>query len=176
MTPGRAHKLVRPLITERLVLEPITISHAPVLFSILADPRTQLWMPAPKTTTVDELREQYAAADEGRLDPERLGVGFTWAICQFATGRYIGKIDVTVATTRWAINVGYIIAPGHWGHGYATEALRAVVEFMWTIKVKGCIAYVRPGNVASCRVLQRVGFASAGMVLVDEQFRLKAPD
>lgn len=175
MTPRRARKLTIPLPTGRLMLEPITYGHAPALFPILHDPRTQQWNPSPRATTLDELRQEYADAEDGHPDPSRLGAGLTWAVRLADPHRYVGKIDVTVATTRWAINVGYIIAPGHWGHGYATEALQAVVDYLWTLKVKGCIAYVRPGNVASCRVLQRVGFASAGMVLDDEQFKISAP-
>lgn len=57
-------------------------------------------------------------------------------------------------------DLGYALLPGYRGHGYATEAARAVLA--WARDAHGLrrvVAIVAPANVASAHVLARCGFA-----------------
>ena len=57
-----------------------------------------------------------------------------------------------------AVEIGYTIFPDHRGRGYATEAVTALVDWAGQISaVRVVLAAITPGNVASVRVLERVG-------------------
>ena len=60
---------------------------------------------------------------------------------------------------RGEVEIGYGILDGHQGHGYATEAVRAMCT--WGFSMPGCYfiqAQTEPGNRASERVLEKSGF------------------
>jgi RimJ/RimL family protein N-acetyltransferase len=60
--------------------------------------------------------------------------------------------------------VGYWLGRDHWGHGYATEALQAFLE---VDRARPLTAYVAVHNVASRRVLEKVGFSVVERRLTD---------
>lgn len=58
---------------------------------------------------------------------------------------------------------GFMIDPGHWGRGIATEASRAFVEHVFdATSVEQLTADVDPRNTASLRVLGKLGFGITG--------------
>ncbi|HEY4627466.1 MAG TPA: GNAT family N-acetyltransferase, partial [Blastococcus sp.] len=78
------------------------------------------------------------------------------------------------------VEVGWHLHPDSWGHGYATEAARAVIERGFGLGLPEVYAVVRPGNEASMAVCCRLGMAPLGRLRrwydVDlEAFRLMAP-
>jgi ribosomal-protein-alanine N-acetyltransferase len=57
-----------------------------------------------------------------------------------------------------AIEIGWRLASAHWGHGYATEAATAARDAGFEQFGFGeIVAYTRPANVRSERVMQRLG-------------------
>ena len=57
-----------------------------------------------------------------------------------------------------AAKLGYAIAADHWGHGYATDATRAIVEFGFaTLGLHRISAAIGPDNAASIAVAERLG-------------------
>jgi RimJ/RimL family protein N-acetyltransferase len=60
--------------------------------------------------------------------------------------------DSTVAST------GYVLAKDVWGRGFATEALRAIVETADELGITKLQALCHPENGASLRVLEKCGF------------------
>lgn len=61
------------------------------------------------------------------------------------------------------IEIGYGINPAYWGHGYATEAVGALVAFLQAqASVRTIIAETRTDNAASIRVLEKLGFVRDG--------------
>lgn len=59
---------------------------------------------------------------------------------------------LTVAATR------YVLARDAWGHGYATEALAAVVVSARNLGVRRLYALCHPNHQASIHVLEKCGF------------------
>lgn len=56
------------------------------------------------------------------------------------------------------VEVGWRLAREHWGHGYATEAGRAALEFGFErLGLEEIVAFTVPDNVASRRVMERLG-------------------
>ncbi|MEJ2766289.1 GNAT family N-acetyltransferase [Photobacterium sp. MCCC 1A19761] len=64
--------------------------------------------------------------------------------------------DETVAGQA---EVGFMLLPGHQGKGYGTALLSAVVGYARQIGMTALTATVTEGNDASCRVLEKCGFA-----------------
>ena len=59
--------------------------------------------------------------------------------------------------------IGYILHPDAWGQGLATEALTAVIDHVFATRdVETLTADVDPGNLASIRLLERLGFGKTG--------------
>ena len=58
------------------------------------------------------------------------------------------------------VEVGWHLHPDSWGHGYATEAARAVIERGFAAGVPEVYAVVRPGNEASLAVCRAAGHGS----------------
>jgi [ribosomal protein S5]-alanine N-acetyltransferase len=63
------------------------------------------------------------------------------------------------------VEIAYGIAPSYEGHGYATEAAKALVAFaLERVDVTSIRAHTKPENNASGRVLSKSGFHQVGEV------------
>ncbi len=64
--------------------------------------------------------------------------------------------------------LGYRFFRRHWGKGYATEASRAALGFGFgELALPRVVALVAEENVASLRVMQKLGFRSIGPSVID---------
>ncbi len=70
-------------------------------------------------------------------------------------------IDMTVGQ----VELGYWIARQHWGRGYATEAGRGVIEIASTLGYKTLFARHFLDNLASGKVLSKLGFKPTGRIV-----------
>ena len=83
-----------------------------------------------------------------------------WAACLKTTGKLIGHVTCTrkmpEALRTWEL--GYIFNPAFYGHGYATEACRRMLQHIFE---KLCAHRVEaacdPRNAPSWRLLERLG-------------------
>jgi RimJ/RimL family protein N-acetyltransferase len=69
---------------------------------------------------------------------------------------------------RWddtaEVELGYGLAPAHWGRGYATELAAALVAHARDVlRLPSLVATVQADNAASVAVLRRAGFVRAGV-------------
>lgn len=74
------------------------------------------------------------------------------AIALRETDEIIGDIGVCPAPDGWA-EIGFTLAPEHQGHGYASEAVRAVVE-----QFSRLVAIIDARNTAAIALVTRLGF------------------
>jgi RimJ/RimL family protein N-acetyltransferase len=81
---------------------------------------------------------------------------------------YHGPPGVNARRAPDAIEVGYTVFPEHRRQGYATEAVRAVVEDARARGVARFIASVGPGNAPSLALVRRLGFVEVGRHWDDE--------
>lgn len=79
-----------------------------------------------------------------------------------APAEIVGSIGL--ARYRDEVQLGYWIAPTHWGRGYATEAARAVLRLAGTLGHRQLVASQFTDNPASGRVLRKIGFCPTGEV------------
>ena len=100
-------------------------------------------------------------------DAEELGVPTPGQWLQLAVtnadDRLLGDVAVWLDDVALLAMIGYTFAPENQGRGYAVEAVRAVVDWLFTVrKVHRVAATIDPENVASARVLERNGFRYIG--------------
>jgi ribosomal-protein-alanine N-acetyltransferase len=152
---------VPELASERLRLRAPVAGDAAALLSVLGDPEVTRYHNVPTLTTLAE-----AQAALGRLE-ERHAARDTirWAIEPVGHGEMIG----TVGLLRFDLEhgraeVGYELGRRWWGRGLAPEAVAAVVRYGFSVLGLHRIeAGVLPGNDASVRVLQKLGFVEEGV-------------
>lgn len=77
-------------------------------------------------------------------------------------GLAVGGIGFKGRPDGDVVEVGYGLAPSARGHGYATEALRTVMQIAAEHGVTTIRADTDPDNVASQRTLEKAGFAQVG--------------
>jgi RimJ/RimL family protein N-acetyltransferase len=61
--------------------------------------------------------------------------------------------------------LGYALGRPYWGHGYATEAVIAMIGIASRLGYGGLQAYSFVENPASARVLEKAGFAEVGVIV-----------
>ena len=84
---------------------------------------------------------------------------FQLAVTTKADGRLIGNCGLRLdAPTARTANIGYELAPEHWGQGYATEATRAILAYGFTaFGLHRVWATCVADNIASAHVLVKLG-------------------
>lgn len=74
------------------------------------------------------------------------------------SGELIGGSGLSLTAAPGVAEIGYILAPQHWGHGYATETVRALVDWARLLGLQRLHASIHPDNTASRNVLRKCGF------------------
>jgi len=89
----------------------------------------------------------------------RRGRGYSLAIVERETGTLIGGVGLSHETGE----IGYWFGRDHWGKGYATEVVNLVTKMGFgETELDKLWAMVLPGNDASGRVLEKVGYMALG--------------
>ena len=94
--------------------------------------------------------------------------GYThWALELRETGQLVGRCGPWFPEGWPELEVGWLLGREHWGKGYATEAARAALEFVWReLGAARAISLVAPGNERSARVARRLGGRPEGKASV----------
>ena len=109
------------------------------------------------------------ASDALECYPDFDTVGYGRWSCVFKENkRVIGFCGLKYLEDLNVVDVGYRFLPGYWGQGLATEACLASVTFGFEVlRLNRIVGFVLPENVASIRVLEKVGMSSEGEVTYD---------
>ena len=137
--------------TERLLLRPARPDDLDAIHAILSNPQAMAYWSTPPHETVQQSRDWLQSMIDIQL-PD----GEDFIIER--DGEPIGKAGL------WRFpEIGFILHPDFWGHGYAQEALRAVIGRAFDIHGLPRIeADVDPRNTGSMKLLSRLGFRETG--------------
>jgi RimJ/RimL family protein N-acetyltransferase len=99
-----------------------------------------------------------------RQHPDTAGEWFQFAVALRSTGQLIGDCAAMPhADDPRQVDIGFTISPEHQGRGYATEAVRLLLAYLFTARGKHrIIAYCDPRNAASAALLERLGMRREG--------------
>ena len=142
--------MVPTLTTDRLTLRGWREDDAEPYAAITADPEVMRFMGG----TLDPAQAwREIALYLGHFDLRGYGL---WAVER--DGELIGRVGLWRPAGWPGLEVGWLLGRPAWGHGYATEAARAAVEFAWIeLGAEQLISLIAPDNVASQRVAERLG-------------------
>jgi RimJ/RimL family protein N-acetyltransferase len=142
------------LETERLVLRPMVMSDLGPLAAMLGDPEHMRWYPAPKS--LEEARNWIRWVRRGYRTH---GLGL-WAMELKDGGGFAGQCGVTLQDVdrEQLFELGWHTRRDLWGRGLAVEAARACrAQAFDRLPIDRLISLVRPENVQSCRVAEKLG-------------------
>jgi RimJ/RimL family protein N-acetyltransferase len=147
------------LNTERLKLREITQQDFKEVHEYASDLETVKYMPFGPNTE-EETREFISRNLKRQQEEPRTDYGF--GIILKHENRFIGACGIH-AVTKVQASIGYILNQKYWGHGYATEAAKALVDFLFSkLGVHRVYASCDPENHASIRVLEKLGMSLEG--------------
>jgi RimJ/RimL family protein N-acetyltransferase len=144
------------IVTRRLALEPLQVADAAELASVLGDERLHEFIGG-RPATIAELRERYARLVSGSSKPNE--VWLNWIVRRRADKQAVGTVQATVTTTDGepTANVAWVIGLDWQNHGFASEAARALVDWLRQHGAHDVIACVHPDHRASAAVATRAG-------------------
>ena len=154
-----------PINTERLTVREFTTADLDELAAIYAHPEVLWWEPAPYT------REQTQAMLELTLTRYRDEGMAVYAVVLAATGELVGACGPVCREIEGERlpELGWDLARERWGHGYATEAARAVLLHAAEIRLRGVYSLIMPSNLRSQGVARRLGMAVERRVVWADQ-------
>lgn len=191
MSSPTIHRPSDTITTERLLLRALSPTDREGVFAIRSEPRVLYW------TEPDTLEK----SDEWlriRLESEK---SMTYAVSLLPSTDNGCPQIIGVTGAHSLPEIGYISHPSSWGHGYATEALKAWIHRYWQRYPDGHPvlheserAYLKavtgPGGEGSRGVLRKCGFRwfredevcderkgakEKGLSVVLQEFRLARP-
>ncbi len=150
------------LVSDRLTLRRFGLTDVPALVAYRSRPevaRFQSW-DAPYPAADGEAMIRAMLAEH----PDTPGQWFQYAVTLRSTGELIGDCAArTDADDPRQAELGFTMAPAHQGRGYATEAARALLRYLFQTRAKHRVhACCDARNAASARVLERLGMRREG--------------
>jgi RimJ/RimL family protein N-acetyltransferase len=150
------------LSTTRLVLRPVEVADIPAISRLWTDPQVRQYLGGPVGADEVARRERGYAGSPG-----------TFGVISRTDETVLGLVTMTPDSARdGQAEVSYLFLPEHWGHGYAREAVSAVVT--WALQTISpppvVVAVTQEANERSRHLLE-----SVGMTLIDNFIEFDAP-
>lgn len=161
----------REIRTERLLLRRYREDDLDRLAAIQSLPevaRFVLWEPRTRAEVEVALAERMANA---RL--ERDDDAVTLAVERLEDGLLLGEATLFLRNAdHHQVELGYVFHPDSGGHGYATEAARALVDLSFAdLEAHRVFARLDPRNTASAALLRRLGMRQEAHFRESEIFK-----
>ncbi|MEV8533176.1 GNAT family protein [Streptomyces sp. NPDC051211] len=153
------------LHTARLRLRPFTDIDADPLFALHSSTYVMRYWDSPPWT--ERARAERFIAMCRKMADE--GTGARVAIDRASDGAFVGWCVLTGWNPDYrSASLGYCLDDAMWGHGYATEAAHALLQWAFdTLDLNRVQAETDTRNVASARVLEKIGFVREGTLRED---------
>lgn len=150
--------------TERLLIRTYEPEDAADLHKFVQDNTYYLYETAPMTlrNNVTLLRSQ---AFLQMIERERQAGKWIWnAIFLKSSNQFIGQVSIyNIEEDSKDCELGYFITVDETKKGYATETLNAIVKYCFEgLGRKSVRLRIKPDNIASKRVAEKVGFRQTG--------------
>jgi RimJ/RimL family protein N-acetyltransferase len=153
---------------EVIRLRPWRMEDAPAVVAACQDAAISYWIPWVPSPYTNEDAERFL---RGCLESgdER----WPFAIEDDETGALLGSIDMFLNGERYRGHIGYWVAAPARGRGVCTRALRLLVVWaLESLELQRLELITDPGNTASQRVAEKVGFLREGVL----RSHLRHPD
>lgn len=153
------------LDTERLALRVWADHHRAPFAALNADPEVMRYFPALQSRAQSD-----ASIDAWRAEFATRGWS-NWAVERRDSGEFIGFVGLSTprrvlpfsTPERPVVEIGWRLARGHWGQGYATEAARACLALGFErLGLDEIVSFTAVVNRPSRAVMERIGLRDSG--------------
>ncbi len=158
--------LIPTLAGTRLQLVPLAHSHSSGMFELWSAPEVckfagsavdlrgrEIPLPVSTVSESDRLLEFW-------LDRAARGTGFRWAVVDHGGSEFVGAVGYN-AVGAYA-EYAYHFVPRFWGAGHATAASQLALSWAFAEGTELVEVFIEPANLRSIRLVERIGFVSAG--------------
>lgn len=153
---------VPTLETERLLLRPFRKSDLDDYAALNADPEVLRYLGCGAEPWDRSRSSRHMAFLLGHWQVWGSG---TWAVEHKETGAFIGMVGYSEPEGWPGFELAWTLVRRYWGHGYATEAARAALDYAFTVlKRERVISLIYWENRASIRVAERLGESLQGRI------------
>lgn len=153
------------LRTSRLRLRPFEDSDAEDIFALQSNAHVLRYWNSPPWTERTRAEKFLSACRQMAEE----GTGIRLAVDRESDGTFIGWCTLN----RWnpsfrSATMGFCFNESAWGHGYATEAAHALLQWAFdSLDLNRVQAETDTRNIASARVLEKLGFVREGTMRED---------
>jgi len=147
---------------KRICLRPPAADDADALFALFADPEVmRYWSRPPMTARAEAeglIGEILAGFDQRTL--------FNWMVVSRSDDALIGTCALfRIERRHRRAEIGYSLRSDQWGRGFAAESVSLMLDWAFrTLRLHRIEADIDPRNDSSRRLLERLGFASEGVL------------
>jgi RimJ/RimL family protein N-acetyltransferase len=149
------------ITTERLTLDPLRVEDADEMVTVLDDERLHEFTGG-RPATLAELRTHYARLLAGSPKPDE--VWLNWIVRRRSDLQPVGTVQATLRDGGKTALVAWVIGVEWQKQGFASEAARALVDWLQEQGVHQIVARIHTAHVASGGVA-----ASAGLEPTEEE-------
>ncbi len=147
------------LRTRRFGLRPHRLEDVPFMVSLNSDPEVVRYtgdVPFER----DEQAEQVIRSLMRQYEERKMG---RFVVVDLETGERVGWCGLRWFPEERFVDLGYRLFRAHWGRGIATETGQACLDYGFgALGLERIVAYADADNVASVRVLGKLGFSRLG--------------
>ncbi|MEG4853987.1 GNAT family N-acetyltransferase [Microcoleus sp. B5-D4] len=138
--------------TARLYLRQFRPEDLDDLYRIYSDPETMKYLTGVRTREATEIAIHTMLK---RWEQNNFGM---WALVHKIDCKMIGRCGLAFLDQTPEVELGYALDKVYWNQGLATEASLASLNYGFKIlDLERIVAIARPENIASQRVIQKVG-------------------
>ena len=137
--------------TARLQLRQFTLDDFDDLFRLYSDPEVMRYLSL-------RTREQTQASLCKHIQHWQEHNFGMYAVIDKQSGNMIGRCGLGFLDNTPEVELGYVFDKSYWNMGLATEASKATLNYGFEeVKLNRIVAIAKPENIASVRVIQKVG-------------------
>lgn len=153
------------LQTDRLTLRAWQDDDAERLFDSMSRPEVMRWLGDGPTVLLQDVDQARQRIERWNALSDKPPLGY-WAVELTATGQLLGAVLLLTLPNAEAgeVEIGWWLHPDSWGHGYATEAARAVLARGVASGLPEILAVTHLGNDPSMNVCRKLGLTHEGVV------------
>ncbi len=155
-----------PVETQRATLKLLTLEDFSDMIEMLLDPDTTLYI----NHLHRKSKEEYEAVLHDRIAQIKSNIGFHWVGRLNTTNELVGAVNLSRIPNTQIVQLGFHLKKKFWNKGFATELAQKILE----VETKGrglttIYGVFEKGNVASKKVLEKLGFEADSKKILDEE-------
>lgn len=140
--------------TSHLRLRQFTLDDSDDLYRLYSNPELFKYMSNEKPLLWEQTKEVINSFTEN-WQKHHFGV---WAVIYKRNRKLIGHCGLKFLENSREVQIGYLLLKSYWGKGLGTEAATATLRFGFEVaKLEKIVAVAKPENIASRRVMEKVG-------------------